>query len=132
MVKLPYLNQWSAARRHNASLYDREFAGSPVQTPYIRPDCVSIFNQYSIRVDDRDGLRKALANAEIGAEIYYPVPMHLQECFAGKCRVAGSLAESENAANQVLALPIYPELTAEQISCVAQTVKEFVGAAQPV
>ncbi len=131
LVKLPHLDAWSAARRRNAALYGREFASTSVVTPFIRPDCLSIFNQYSIRVGDRDGLRKALSNAQVGTEIYYPVPMHLQQCFAGKCRVAGLLIESEQAASHVLALPIYPELTEEQIVFVAQSVKEFVAAALP-
>jgi dTDP-4-amino-4,6-dideoxygalactose transaminase len=131
LVKLPHLDSWSAARRRNAALYDEAFAGSPVVTPAISPDCVSIFNQYSIRVQNRDALRKTLTDANVGTEIYYPVPMHLQECFAGKCRIVGSLAESEKAANEVLALPIYPELTSEQIQFAAQTVKEAVHQAQP-
>lgn len=131
MVKLPHLDAWSTARRRNAALYDELFAGTAVGTPFIHPDCVSIFNQYSIRVPNRDAVRQALTDANVGTEIYYPVPMHLQECFAGKCRVVGSLAESERAANEVLALPIYPELTPEQIGYVAQTVKAAVGQAQP-
>ena len=131
LVKLPHLDAWSAARRRNAALYDEDFAGSPVVTPFIGPDCVSIFNQYSIRLQNRDAVRKALADANVGSEIYYPVPMHLQECFAGKHRVVGPLAESEKAANEVLALPIYPELTKEQVEFAAQTLKEAVHQAQP-
>jgi dTDP-4-amino-4,6-dideoxygalactose transaminase len=131
LVKLPHLDSWSAARRRNAALYDQAFAGSPVITPFISPDCVSIFNQYSIRVQNRDGVRKALTDAQVGTEIYYPVPMHLQECFAGKHRAVGSLAESEKAANEVLAVPIYPELTQEQIAFAAHTVKQAVQQAQP-
>ena len=96
-------------------------------TPFIHPDCVSIYNQYSIRVRGRDALRKALAEAGIGTEVYYPVPMHKQECFQGRCRVVGSLDQSEAAANEVLALPIYPELAEEQIDYVARTVVEKQG-----
>lgn len=131
LVKLPHLDTWSAARRRNASLYGHALAGTPVVTPYIRPDCVSIFNQYSVRVPHRDAVRQALTDANIGSEIYYPVPMHLQECFAASHRAVGSLAESEKAAEQVLALPIYPELTPEQIAHVADTVKSAVVQAQP-
>ncbi|HWG21351.1 MAG TPA: DegT/DnrJ/EryC1/StrS family aminotransferase [Terracidiphilus sp.] len=131
LVKLPHLDAWSAARRRNAAIYDRAFAGSSVDAPYIRPDCVSIFNQYSIRVQNRDAVRKALTEAGVGTEIYYPVPMHLQECFTGKCRIVGSMAQAEAAAHHILALPIYPELTEEQIEFAAQTVKEFVHQAQP-
>ena len=96
-------------------------------TPFVDPDCVSIYNQYSIRVKERDALRQALKEAGIGTEIYYPVPMHKQECFQGRCRVVGSLEHSEAVANEVLALPIYPELTEEQIDFVARTVKQGVG-----
>ena len=131
LVKLPHLEDWSAARRRNAALYDQLFAGSAVATPYINPDCVSIFNQYSIRVQNRDAVRKALTDANVGTEIYYPVPMHLQECFQGGCRIVGSMAEAEKAANEVIALPIYPELTPGQIGYVAQTVKAAVEQAQP-
>jgi len=126
LVKLPHLDAWSEARRRNAALYDSLFADSSVVTPFIHPDCVSIFNQYSIRVRQRDDLRKAATAANIGTEIYYPVPMHLQECFQNRCRAAGSLHHSEAAASEVLALPIYPELTAEQVRYVAQTVLEVV------
>ena len=124
LVKLPHLKAWSDARRRNASYYDRAFAGSCIQTPWISPDCVSIFNQYVIRVPDRDALMEALKQAGIGTEVYYPVPMHQQECFAGKCRTAGILSESEAAARSVLALPIYPELTDEMLAFVSKTVVE--------
>ena len=130
LVKLPHLEGWSAGRRRNAALYDELFAGSAVGTPEIAPDCVSIFNQYSIRVKHRDAVRKALTDATVGTEIYYPVPMHLQECFAGKCRIAGSMAEAEKAANEVIALPIYPELSPEQIGYVAKMVKAAVEQTQ--
>jgi dTDP-4-amino-4,6-dideoxygalactose transaminase len=125
LVKLPHLDEWSAARRRNASIYGEAFAGTSVETPFIRPDCVTIFNQYCIRIPRRDALRKALTENGVGTEIYYPVPMHLQECFAGKCRIVGSLQESIDAANQILALPIYPELTREQIKYVARTLIEI-------
>lgn len=128
LVKLPHLDEWSAGRRRNAAYYDEAFAGSPVRTPWIHPGCVSIFNQYVIRAANRDAVVQALREAEIGTEIYYPVPLHRQECFAGKCRGAGSLAESEKAAREVLALPIYPELTEEQLRYVADTVLRAAGA----
>ena len=124
LVKLPHLDAWSEARRHNAALYDRAFAGSGVQTPWINPDCVSVFNQYVARVASRDPVRQALAKEGIGTAIYYPAPMHRQECFAGRCRVAGPLRQSEICASSVLALPVYPELTNEMLSFVAETVLE--------
>jgi dTDP-4-amino-4,6-dideoxygalactose transaminase len=122
LVKLPHLDAWSEARRRNAAIYDSLFAGSSVITPQIDNNCTSIYNQYSIRVRGRDAVRKVLSEAEIGTEIYYPVPMHLQECFQGKCRMVGSLEHSEAAANEVLALPIYPELSNDQLYYVAQSV----------
>jgi len=125
LVKLPHLEAWSEARRRNASSYDRAFAGSPVGTPWISPECISIFNQYVIRAGDRDALMQALKSDGIGTEVYYPLPMHRQECFAGKCRAAGSLQESEAAAREVLALPVYPELTRPMLTFVAQTVLGF-------
>ena len=124
LVKLPHLDAWTAARRRNAAIYDRILAGGSVITPQVHPECVSIFNQYTIRVTDRDALRTVLTEAGVGTEIYYPLPLHLQKCFAGKCRMAGALAESEKATREVLSLPIYPELTEEQIHYVASTVVE--------
>jgi len=124
LVKLPHLDAWSEARRHNAALYDRAFAGSGVQTPWINPDCVSVFNQYVARVASRDPVRQALSKEGIDTAIYYPAPMHRQECFAGRCRVAGSLRQSETCARSALALPVYPELTSEMLSFVAETVLE--------
>ena len=126
LVKLPHLGNWSEARRRNAAFYDRAFASSGVQTPWISPDCVSIFNQYTIRVSNRDLIVQALKQEGIGTEIYYPLPMHQQECFAGKCRVVGPLRESEMASRSVLALPVYPELTQDQLDCVADSVLKLV------
>jgi dTDP-4-amino-4,6-dideoxygalactose transaminase len=127
LVKLPHLDGWSEARRRNAARYDAAFAGSRVTMPFVHRDCVSIYNQYSIRVKERDALRKSLTEAGIGTEIYYPVPMHKQECFQGRCRVVGGLEHAEAAANEVLALPIYPELTEEQIEYVARAVVQGIG-----
>jgi dTDP-4-amino-4,6-dideoxygalactose transaminase len=122
LVKLPYLADWSAARRRNAAFYDQAFAGSNVQTPWIMPGCISIFNQYTIGVPDRDRLVHDLKEQGIGTEIYYPLPMHQQECFAGKSRVVGKLRESEVASRRVLSLPVYPELTPDQLGFVADSV----------
>jgi len=124
LVKLPHLNAWSEARRRNAAIYDAILADSDVITPQVHPECESIFNQYTIRVADRDALRTALTEAGVGTEIYYPVPMHLQRCFVGKCRIAGALSESEEAAKVVLSLPIYPELSEEQMQYVARIIIE--------
>jgi dTDP-4-amino-4,6-dideoxygalactose transaminase len=124
LVKLPHLDAWSEARRRNAAIYDAILADSYVTTPQIRPECVSIFNQYTIRVTDRDALRTVLTEAGVGTEVYYPLPLHLQKCFDGKCRMVGAPRKSEEAASEVLSLPIYPELTEEQIQYVGNAVIE--------
>ncbi len=125
-IKLPHLDGWSQKRRQNAALYDDLLKGlDAVTTPTIGPDNVSIYNQYTIRAQDRDGLRAHLTDAGIGSEIYYPVCMHQQECFASLGYQNGDLPEAEKAAIEVLALPIYPELTADQIRYVAETIDRF-------
>ncbi len=131
LVKLPHLDAWSEARRRNAARYDRLLAGSPVQTPYIRPDCVSIFNQYVVRVENRDEVLKTLKDAGISSEIYYPLPLHMQECFAPVVPRGARFPESERAAEQVFALPVYPELTPEMIDYVADTALAACSKLQP-
>jgi dTDP-4-amino-4,6-dideoxygalactose transaminase len=126
LIKLPHLESWSEGRRKNAALYDNLLDDiEQVTTPTIAVGNVSIYNQYTIRVSQRDELRAALAEAEIGTEIYYPVCMHRQECFAELGYGAGDLPEAEKAASEVLALPIYPELTTDQISHVAHSIRQF-------
>jgi dTDP-4-amino-4,6-dideoxygalactose transaminase len=127
LVKLPHLDDWSQARRENAAYYDKKFKGSPVMTPYISPDCGTIYNQYVIRVTKRDEIVKYLKEKTIGCEIYYPVPMHLQECFRYLGYKQGDFPESEKAAKEVLAVPIYPELTDEMKDYVADAILAFVG-----
>ena len=129
-VKLPHLERWSAMRRQNADRYDRLFAdsgaGAQVTLPARAPDRVHIFNQYVIRVANRDAVRATLDAAGIGSEIYYPVPFHLQECFAPLGYRRGDFPAAEAAAAETLALPIYGELTAadqrEVVSAVARAV----------
>ena len=117
-VKLPHLERWSAMRRANADRYDRLFAESAAADRITRParaaDRVHIFNQYVIRVPDRDAVRAKLDAAGIGTEIYYPVPFHLQECFAPLGYRRGDFPAAEAAAEETLALPIYGELTEAQ------------------
>lgn len=127
LVKLPLLDKWSAARRKNADYYNKKFKGSVVQTPIISENCVSIYNQYVIRASKRDELFQHLQFNNIGCEIYYPVPMHLQNCFAYLGKGHGSFPEAEKAAKEVLALPIYPELTDDMKDYVADTVLGFAS-----
>jgi dTDP-4-amino-4,6-dideoxygalactose transaminase len=100
LVKLPLLDSWSEARRKNAAYYSKKLKGSCVGTPQVSRDCVSIFNQYVIRVPRRDELLKHLGANQIGCEIYYPVPLHIQECFAYLGYKAGDFPESEKAAKK--------------------------------
>jgi len=127
LVKLPHLDDWSEARRRNAAYYNEKFAGTAVQTPCISPDCQTIYNQYCIRVPRRDEVVAHLKANKIGCEIYYPVPAHLQECFAYLGYSEGDFPESEKAANEILALPIYPELTDDMKDVVAEAILTFLG-----
>jgi dTDP-4-amino-4,6-dideoxygalactose transaminase len=121
-VKLPFLRGWTEMRRANADRYDQMFgdaglsraAGGPIELPVRPADRTHIFNQYVIRVPDRDRVRDRLSVRGIGTEIYYPVPFHLQECFASLGYRRGDFPAAEQAAAEVLALPIYGELTTEQ------------------
>lgn len=122
LVKLPYLDEWSEARRRNAAQYNERFTNTPIGPPFVRPDCVSTYNQYMIRVSNRAPLIDHLRANNIGCEIYYPVPMHEQECFRGLGYSPGDCPHSSAAARQVLALPVYSELTSDQLEFVASTV----------
>jgi dTDP-4-amino-4,6-dideoxygalactose transaminase len=128
LAKLPHLAQWSEGRRANARFYDAAFADvAEVVTPYVAPECESIYNQYTLRCDRRDDLQAHLKARGIGHAIYYPLPLHLQPCFSYLGYRPGSCPESERAAAEVLSLPIYPELDAEQRDEVVAAVRGFYG-----
>jgi dTDP-4-amino-4,6-dideoxygalactose transaminase len=128
-VKLKYLDGWTEGRRRNAAFYDAAFAASglagQVVTPRAAENGRHIFNQYVVRVENRDALKAFLTERGIGTEIYYPVPLHLQQCFAYLNHVIGDFPESERAAKETLALPIYPELAQAQLEAVVSAVAEF-------
>jgi dTDP-4-amino-4,6-dideoxygalactose transaminase len=130
-AKLPHLAGWSAKRRENAAYYDAAFADlvarGAIHTPYVAPENESIFNQYTVRVAGgrRDELQAALKAAGIGSSIYYPLPLHLQPCFAYLGYREGQCPESERAAKEVLSLPIYPELTRAHLDEVVASVHAF-------
>jgi dTDP-4-amino-4,6-dideoxygalactose transaminase len=128
-IKLKHLDAWSTGRQRNARVYDSAFEaadlGKAVETPRAVPGLRHIFNQYVIRVRDRDKLRQHLMAAGVGTEIYYPVPLHLQECFAYLKHRKGDFPQSERAAEETLALPIFPELTEVQLRYVVQSVADF-------
>jgi len=134
-VKLRYVDRWITARQANAARYERLFqeaglagppgdlhAGRPVTLPAIAPGRTHIFYVYAIRVHARDRLRAFLAERGIGTEVYYPLPLHLQKCFAALGYRAGDFPEAERAAQESLALPMYPELTEAQQAYVVEQI----------
>lgn len=124
LVKLPHLREWTAARRRNAAYYDARFTGTSIVTPWIDGNCRTIYNQYVIRVPERDKVADHLKKVGIGTEVYYPLPMHMQECFQYLGYRKGDFPESEKAAQEVLAIPCYPEMTSEMLTYVADCVVE--------
>jgi dTDP-4-amino-4,6-dideoxygalactose transaminase len=128
-VKLKYLDGWTEARQHNAAYYDAAFRaaglGTRLRTPHANQGGRHIFNQYVVRAQNRDALKSRLTERNIGTEIYYPVPLHLQKCFAYLNHRSGDFPHSERAAEETLALPIYPELEQEQLAYVVATIAEF-------
>ncbi|MGI8812948.1 MAG: DegT/DnrJ/EryC1/StrS family aminotransferase [Pyrinomonadaceae bacterium] len=129
-VKLPHLDTWSNARKANADRYRELFTDAglaeQVGIPFERENVRHIYNQYVVRVPKRrNELRGSLAADGIGTDIYYPVPLHLQECFEYLQYAAGDFPESEKAARETLALPIFPELKAEQQTYVVDKIAEF-------
>ncbi len=128
LAKLPWLQQWSETRRARAQWYNRELKGvGAVRTPQTDPDNEHIFHQYVIEADRRDELQAHLKAQGIGSAIYYPVPLHLQACFAYLGYRKGQFNVSEQACARVLALPVYPELTEAQQSAVAGAIRSFYG-----
>ena len=130
-VKLRYLDQWTAARQANAAYYTRAIEADPVLRAVISPPPVvgsrHIFNQYVVRTRDRDGLKDFLKVRQVGTEVYYPVPMHLQQCFADLGHRKGDFPHSEDAAQTTLALPIYPELSEAQKGHVVDALAAFAA-----
>jgi dTDP-4-amino-4,6-dideoxygalactose transaminase len=127
-VKLKRLDDWTAGRQRNAAFYDAAFRRAQldaVRTPHASLGVRHIYNQYVIRARERDALRAYLTAAGVGTEIYYPVPLHLQQCFAYLGGKPGDCPQSERAAAETLALPIYPELTQAQLQYVVDTIAAF-------
>lgn len=127
-AKLPHLQQWTEARRWLASRYDELLGGiRGVETPFRAASRTHVFHQYTVRVrhGQRDALRDFLKERGVGTEIYYPQPLHLQDCFRSLGYLVGSLPVSELASQEVLSLPMFPELTLEEVRYVAQTVVDF-------
>ena len=129
-VKLPSLDQWSEERAKKAAVYSRLLSEAelsfPLTTPQVRSDGRHIFHQYVIRVPgNRDALIEHLKTRCVGTKVYYPIPLHRQECFAYLGYKEGDFPESESAARETLALPVYPEMTGEQQEYVVEAIKSF-------
>jgi dTDP-4-amino-4,6-dideoxygalactose transaminase len=136
-VKLRHLEAWTLARREAAALYDSLFEAHRL-TEVVIPPCerdgnFHVFNQYVVRVPAnlRDALREYLASRQIGTEIYYPIPLHLQPCFEQLGYAKGDFPHAESAARQTIALPVYPELTDEQQRFVVGSIRQFLDANAP-
>jgi len=127
LVKMRHLESWHEARRRNAAFYDEALSKiKGVTIPRVEQYNRSVYNQYVIRVKERDALMSFLQKSGIGCEVYYPVPLHLQKCFSSLGRREGDFPESEAAARETLALPVYPELSAMQKEYVAAKIGEFM------
>lgn len=124
-AKLPYLSSWTTARRKNAARYDKLLAGTPVKTPVVAEERYHIYNQYTILVEKRDELMAHLQKKQIGCKVYYPVPFHLQPCFADLGYSEGDFPKAEEAGKGVLSLPIFGEMTEAEQDEVVAAIKEF-------
>jgi dTDP-4-amino-4,6-dideoxygalactose transaminase len=134
-VKLKYIDEWNEARRANAAEYGRLLVGAglisradvagPVTLPWREPRARHVFHQFVVRVQRRDELRAFLAERGVGSEVYYPIPLHLQSCFAYLGYRNGDFPESEQAAKEVLALPMFPELRGDEQERVVAAIAEF-------
>lgn len=125
-AKLPHLESWSEQRRANAAYYSEALADVPeIVTPFIDPLNTSIFNQYTLRAQRRDELKAHLDARKIGNYVYYPLPLHLQPCFAYLGYTQGACPEAERAAREVISIPVYPELTRMQQDEVIEAIRDF-------
>ena len=124
-AKLKYLDSWTKKRRENAEFYNKAFSGLPIQLPKEEKDKYHIFHQYTLSVSKRDQFKEYLKQKEIGCDTYYPLPLHQQECYQELAQRNGSLPVAERKALEVVSLPIFPELTKEELDYVAESVACF-------
>jgi len=126
-VKLRHLSDWQRARQSHAAEYNQLFSQIPGVMPPLTPEGFEhVYHQYTIRVEQRDALQKFLSERKIGSTVYYPYPLHLQPLYASLGHKPGDFPHSERAAQEVLSLPMYPELRKEQIARVVEAVAEFL------
>ena len=126
-VKLKYLDKWHEARRKHAYKYNEAFADLPVITPKELDDTYCIYNQYTLRITDgkRDEFREYLHSQGIPTAVYYPIPLHLQTCFRDLGYKKGDFPVSEKASEEVVSLPVYPELSEEHQDIIIQKIRNF-------
>jgi dTDP-4-amino-4,6-dideoxygalactose transaminase len=125
-IKLRYLERWNQKRRDNAHFYNEAFKNiGDLILPTSSRENMHIYNQYILRTQERDNLKKYLDEKKIGTAIYYPLPLHLQECFKHLAHKKGTFPEAEKAARETIALPVYPELTLDQKQYIASTIKDY-------
>jgi dTDP-4-amino-4,6-dideoxygalactose transaminase len=134
-AKLPHLEDWTEARRRNAAVYREAFASASlpsgsIELPREPVGSRHVYNQFVVRTRRRDALRAFLAEAQIGCEVYYPQPMHLQACFGGWGGKDGQFPQAEAASRETLALPIYPELRRDQIARVVAAIAAFFATSE--
>ncbi len=126
LVKLQYLDEWHEARRRHANIYNEAFDSlEGVTTPYCEEYNYHIYHQYTLVVENREELKEYLIEKEIGFDVYYPIPLHLQKCFSDLNYKLGDLPNSEKYAESVISLPIFPEMTEEQQAYVIDSIKGF-------
>ncbi len=126
-VKLPHLAGWNAGRRRIAHRYHELLKGTPLRLPHEAAGAESVYHLYVVRHAARDRLREHLQARGIGTALHYPLPLHLQKCFASLGHQAGDFPVTERAARECLSLPIYPELSDAQVEWVAASIREFTG-----
>jgi dTDP-4-amino-4,6-dideoxygalactose transaminase len=124
-VKLTHLDSWNGARRRHASRYDALLTGTRLDVPRVAPDCEHVFHLYVVQVEQRDDLLRHLADSGIQGGIHYPIPIHLQEAYSDRGSGPGSFPVSEAIASRVLSLPMYPELSEEQLNRVVEAAIKF-------
>ncbi len=125
LVKLPHLDEWADRRAQNAAYYDEAFEGTPIRTPVRKEWAHHVYNQYTLRVPRRDELVEHLKEKNIGCAVYYPLCLHLQECFRALGYREGDFPEAEKASREVVSIPVYPYLPEDAREYVANTVREF-------
>lgn len=124
-AKLPHLDSWTANRERHAEIYYREFAGLDIMLPYVVPGYKHTFYQFTVRSSRRDELKQFLGDHEIGTGVYYPGPLHLEEAYSYLGYNPGDMPEAELACKEVLSIPVYPEMSEDQLGFVVETMKSF-------